>query len=92
MTSIGSYKTSLWRIRNAARSSGVVAVSANCATALAGAGKSGGIRVIYYWVTRRDQIYLLVVYPKSKKDNLTDRETALLRTYVKELTHGQDPL
>ena len=60
--------------------------------ALAGGGKSGGIRVIYYWVTKQDQIYLLVVYPKSKKDNLTDREIAVLRTYVKELTHGQDPL
>ena len=60
--------------------------------ALAGGGKSGGIRVIYYWVTRQDQIYLLVVYPKSKKDNLTARETAVLRTYVKELSHGQDPL
>ena len=60
--------------------------------ALAGAGNSGCIRVIYYWVTKQDQIDLLVVYPKSKKNNLTDRETAALRTYVKELTHGQDPL
>ena len=59
---------------------------------LAGGGKSGGIGVIYDWVTKQDQIYLLVVYPKSKKDNLTDREAAVLRTYVKKLTHGQDPL
>jgi len=50
-----------------------------------GRGKSGGVRVIYYWVKDNHQIYLLVVYPKSKKDNLTDKETAILREFVKEL-------
>jgi hypothetical protein len=28
---------------------------------------------------------MLLIYPKSKKDDLTDRETALLREFVKEL-------
>lgn len=51
----------------------------------AGTGKSGGIRVIYYWLTEDNQIFLLVAYPKSVKDNLTDRETAILRNLVKEL-------
>jgi hypothetical protein len=37
----------------------------------AGTGKSGGIRVIYYWITEDEQILLLVAYPKSTKDNLT---------------------
>ena len=50
-----------------------------------GLGKSGGVRVIYYWVKDNHQIYMLVVYPKSKKDNLTDKETAILRGFVKEL-------
>ena len=50
-----------------------------------GRGKSGGVRVIYYWVKDNHQIYMLVVYPKSKKDNLTDKETAILRGFVKEL-------
>jgi hypothetical protein len=53
--------------------------------ALAGIGKSGGIRVIYYWISERHQIYLLVAYPKSKKDSLSDKETAILRDLVKEL-------
>ena len=53
--------------------------------ALSGRGKSGGIRVIYYWVRDDQQIFMLLVYPKSKKDDLTDRETALLRELVKEL-------
>jgi hypothetical protein len=53
--------------------------------AVQGRGKSGGIRVIYYWIKANDQIYMLVAYPKSKKDDLTDKETAVLRRYVKEL-------
>jgi hypothetical protein len=51
----------------------------------AGTGKSGGIRVIYYWVTADEQIIMLVAYPKSAKDNLTDKETTILRDLVKEL-------
>ncbi len=50
-----------------------------------GHGKSGGVRVIYYWVKAKHQIYLLLVYPKSKKDTLTDKETAILRELAKEL-------
>ena len=51
----------------------------------AGTGKSGGIRVIYYWITEDDQLLMLVAYPKNAKDNLTDKETAILRKLVKEL-------
>jgi hypothetical protein len=50
-----------------------------------GKGKSGGIRVIYYWLKDDGQIYMLLAYPKSKKDTLTDQETAVLRDLVKEL-------
>jgi hypothetical protein len=50
-----------------------------------GRGKSGGIRVIYYWIKDNHQIYMLVMYPKSKKDNLSDKETAILSEFVKEL-------
>ena len=53
--------------------------------AVQGRGKSGGVRVIYYWVKDDLQIFMLVVYPKTKKDNLTDKETAILREYVKGL-------
>ena len=44
------------------------------------------MRVIYYWAVAPERIYMLVIYPKSVKDTLTDRETALLRAHVKELT------
>lgn len=53
--------------------------------AVQGRGKSGGVRAVYYWVKDNHQIYMLVVYPKSKKDNLSDKETAVLRELVKEL-------
>ncbi len=56
-----------------------------------GHGKSGGVRAIYYWVKDDQQIFMLVVYPKSKKDILTDKKVAILRELVKELyEHGQD--
>lgn len=48
-------------------------------------GKSGGIRVIYYWLKDDGQIYMLLAYPKSKKDTLSDEETKILRDLVKEL-------
>jgi hypothetical protein len=50
-----------------------------------GVGKSGGIRIIYYWIVDDDQLLMLVAYPKSVKDNLSDAETAMLRRLVKEL-------
>ena len=50
-----------------------------------GRGKSGGVRVIYYWIKDNHQIYMLVVYPKSKKDDLSDKEVAILHEFVKEL-------
>jgi len=53
--------------------------------ALAGRGKSAGVRAIYYWIKSQHQIYMLVVYPKSSKDNLSDKEIAVLRELVKEL-------
>jgi hypothetical protein len=53
--------------------------------AVQGRGKSGGVRAIYYWLKDDHLIYMLVVYPKSSKDNLSDREVAILRELVKEL-------
>ena len=47
-----------------------------------GSGKRGGVRVIYYWVSADARILLLMMYPKSTKDDLTAREKALLRKIV----------
>lgn len=53
--------------------------------AMQGRGKSGGVRAIYYWMKDKHQIYMLVVYPKSRRDDLSDKEVAVLRELVKEL-------
>ena len=52
-----------------------------------GKGKSGGIRVIYYWLCEDGQILMLLAYPKSAQDNLTDQQTTVLRNLVKDLSH-----
>lgn len=50
-----------------------------------GTGKSGGLRVIYYWITDDDQLLMLLAYPKSVRDDLTQTELAQLRALVKDL-------
>ncbi|WP_249762038.1 type II toxin-antitoxin system RelE/ParE family toxin [Lacimicrobium alkaliphilum] len=50
--------------------------------ALEGRGKSGGVRIIYYWMTADDQLYMLLAYPKNEKENLTDAQTKVLRQIV----------
>ncbi|MDF8365859.1 type II toxin-antitoxin system RelE/ParE family toxin [Achromobacter anxifer] len=50
-----------------------------------GTGKSGGLRVIYYWITDDDQLLMLLAYPKSVRDDLTQAELAQLRALVKDL-------
>jgi hypothetical protein len=56
-------------------------------------GKSGGVRVLYYYADGYGRIYLIVVYPKSVKDTVTDAEKAvfkkLLDVIKQELKHGQ---
>jgi mRNA-degrading endonuclease RelE of RelBE toxin-antitoxin system len=54
-----------------------------------GRGKRGGVRVIYYWVTKRHQLLMLLIYPKSARDDLTADERNLLAKLVeRELTDG----
>jgi len=49
-----------------------------------GRGKSGGVRVIYYYKTAKSQILMLFAYPKNVADNLTDKQTAVLASIAKE--------
>jgi len=52
--------------------------------ALPGKGKSGGVRVIYYWATAKDQLLMLVVYAKAERDDLSAAQLAVLRKLVEE--------
>jgi hypothetical protein len=49
-----------------------------------GRGKSGGIRVIYYYVTSDNKVFMLVAYDKSKKDDLTKKQLSSLKKIVRE--------
>jgi hypothetical protein len=48
-------------------------------------GKSGGIRALYLDFIRQETIILINCYPKSEKDNLTDKEKAMYKKIVKEI-------
>ncbi|MDP4536273.1 hypothetical protein Q3O60_08740 [Alkalimonas collagenimarina] len=45
-------------------------------------GKSGGVRIIYYYVQPDSHIRLLLIYPKNEQDSLTDKQLKLLRDIV----------
>jgi len=50
-----------------------------------GKGKSGGVRVIYYWVKNKDHIYMLNIYNKSEKDNIDKKTLLAIRKYLESL-------
>lgn len=47
-----------------------------------GRGKSGGVRSIYYWAVKRDQILLLYLFSKNENKDLTKRQYKILTAYV----------
>lgn len=50
-----------------------------------GKGKRGGLRVIYYWITRRHHVLMLTVYRKSEVSDLTPGQVKALRGLVESL-------
>ena len=50
---------------------------------LANKGKSGSLRIIYYWDVP-DVIYMLYPYAKTKKEDLTPKQIKILSELVKE--------
>jgi len=51
---------------------------------LAGRGKRGGVRVIYYWIVTKDQVLMLFMYPKNVMDDLTPGQLKVLRQIVEK--------
>lgn len=45
-------------------------------------GKSGGIRVCYVFFDMWDIIYFITVYPKSQKDNLSQKECNEIKKFI----------
>lgn len=50
--------------------------------AISGRGKSGGVRVIYYFKRQDDEIWLLTIYSKSEVENIPSH---VLRQIAKEI-------
>jgi len=44
-----------------------------------GMGKSGGARVVYIWRNDKFPVFLITVFPKNKKANLTKAERNILK-------------
>jgi hypothetical protein len=51
---------------------------------LPGKGKRSGLRVIYYWDKSEDTFYMLTVYKKSSKEDLSRQQLKILRQLVEE--------
>lgn len=51
-----------------------------------GSGKRGGVRVIYFYYDRKRPLYLLMVYAKARKEDLTPDEAKVLRNIAAAIT------
>jgi hypothetical protein len=56
--------------------------------ALAGRGKRGGARVIYYYHSERLPVFLLAAYAKNEKANLSQAERNAIKRLVPLLVAG----
>ena len=55
-----------------------------------GHGKSGGVRVIYYWFVEDFQLLFLFMYPKNVQDDLTKDQIKILQNLVeREFKNGR---
>ena len=51
---------------------------------ISGRGKSGGVRIIYYWIKIKEIILMLLIYPKNEQDNLTPSQLKILKSIVEK--------
>ncbi|OGU58377.1 MAG: hypothetical protein A2V66_10580 [Ignavibacteria bacterium RBG_13_36_8] len=49
-----------------------------------GKGKSGGVRVIYYWVKTKGIILMLLIYSKNEQDDLSGEQLKMLKSLVEK--------
>ena len=47
-----------------------------------GRGKRGGARVIYYWKRARERLFLLFLYPKNVRSDLTPAQLRVLQKLI----------
>lgn len=51
---------------------------------LPGKGKSGGVRIIYYWVKPKEAILMLLIYAKNEQDDLSSEQLKILKSLVEK--------
>ena len=49
-----------------------------------GKGKSGGVRIIYYWAKTKEVILMLLIYSKNEQDDLSIEQLKILKTLVEK--------
>lgn len=49
---------------------------------LPGRGKRGGARIIYYWKEAKGRLFLLFLYPKNVRSDLTPAQLRVLRELI----------
>lgn len=56
--------------------------------ALPGKGKSGGARVVYFYHNETIPLYLLAVFAKNEKDNLTKAEQSAMKKVTEAIVRA----
>lgn len=51
---------------------------------IGGRGKRGGVRVIYYWAVKGEQLLMLFMYPKNVSDDLSPEQLKILKKIVEK--------
>jgi len=49
---------------------------------IASKGKRGGVRAIYYFANSKNQVFMLMVYAKNERSDLTKEQLSLLKKVV----------
>lgn len=51
-----------------------------------GQGKRGGLRVIYFHHEEKDTLWMLALYEKKEKEDLSESDKEIIKQLVKEIT------
>lgn len=52
-------------------------------------GKSGGVRVMYYFRTNKNSIYFIDVYSKNEKENLSGKDKKIIVQLIEEIKKAE---
>jgi hypothetical protein len=55
-----------------------------------GKGKSGGVRIIYYYWISDDEVYLLFIYAKNERADLSAKQRKAAQHFVEDLKRAKE--